>query len=274
MGACDEDPTLACTESTQDTASFARQANQTADVLDSKCLEVETFTTVKRNLLEHGLPLMLRTTETGNSFSEYFVCIHSGGEHFSLLDRKICRDKNNFHYAWEDLRSYHFVQPVPQIQEVAAERQALQPSGYFTEEVVRCTFSESCCPQQMDLMFKSKEALQCMVEILQSKMLNETVHSSLSPGTTRTPSCTGAFLESGSASPANEVFLVPSPDPTPQAVVRPSSPLPTIAWPSPKSAEAPTTAEVPPKEEGSEHSERPADWALMSQRSLNSFYAV
>ncbi|CAJ1349840.1 unnamed protein product [Effrenium voratum] len=38
-GACDEDPTLACTESTQDTASFARQANQTADVLDSKCLE-------------------------------------------------------------------------------------------------------------------------------------------------------------------------------------------------------------------------------------------
>ena len=41
---------------------------------------------------------------------------------------------------------------------MAAERQELKPLGYYTAELMRCTFSESCCPQQIDMLFKSKEA--------------------------------------------------------------------------------------------------------------------
>ena len=68
-------------------------------------------TAERRNLVEHGLPLMLRVGEVGNRFSEllglqeltrrssccaranrcttsvdrrYFVCVHKGGDNFSL----------------------------------------------------------------------------------------------------------------------------------------------------------------------------------------------
>ena len=34
----------------------------------------------------------------------------------------------------------------------------LKPVGYYTAELMRCTFSESCCPQEIDMIFKSKEA--------------------------------------------------------------------------------------------------------------------
>lgn len=247
-----------------------------ANSLKSKCLEVETLCTVKRNLLEHGLPLMLRTVVLGNRFAEYFVCIHKGGEHFSLLDRKVSRDKNNFHYAWEDMQKYHFVEydgHTEEAGEVANERKELWTNGYYTREMMRCTFSESCCPQQMDMMFRSKEALQCVVDIFDSKLKarrNQTSQTSISPST-QTPSCHGAFnLEDWAwtpSSPEHQVW-VPSPESTPQAV-NPSTPLPTMAWPSP----SPKSAEVliqPPETD----SERPPDWASMSERSLNSFYAV
>lgn len=255
-----------------------RQERSLADTLDSKCLEVETFSTVRRNLMEHGLPLMLRTAELGNSLHEYFVCIHKGGEHFSLLDRKVSRDKNNFHYAWEDLRKYHFVEYMQQQDgaEVAAERQELKPSGYYTSELVRCTFSESCRPQQIDLMFRSKEALQCVIDIFQSKMnakLHPTNQATMSPNNTAsTLSCPGfqtnwiPFPDS----PKPEAWTPlwgPSPDATPQAV-RASSPLPVVPWPSP----SPRSEMMVPLPESD--SERPPDWAAMSERSLNSFYAV
>lgn len=229
--------------------------------------------------MEHGLPLMLHTAELGNGLHEYFVCIHKGGEHFSLLDRKVSRDKNNFHYAWEDLRKYHFVEYIAQQDgaEVAAERKELKPSGYYTNELVRCTFSESCRPQQIDLMFRSKEALHCVIDIFQSKMnakLHPTNQATMSPNNTAsTLSCPGLNFETNwipfPDSPKPEAWAPlwgPSPDATPQAV-RASSPLPVVPWPLPSTSEM----IVPPPESDSD---RPPDWAAMSERSLNSFYAV
>lgn len=251
-------------------------------MMDSKCLEVETFSTVKRNLAEHGLPLLLRTAELGNTFDEYFVCIHKGGEHFSLLDRKVSRDKNNFHYAWEDVQKFHFVEYNQQedVPEVAAERKELKHSGYHTSEVMRCTFSQSCCPQQIDLMFRSKEALQCVVDIFQSKMRteNQQIHqvrsSSMTGSNATTLSCPGLTSETNwtpfPSSPEHEVMWVPSPESTPQAV-HVSSPLPVVEWPT---YPTPTPENVLPPPERESDSDRPADWAAMSERSLNSFYAV
>ncbi|CAE7341718.1 unnamed protein product [Symbiodinium pilosum] len=171
-----QQPTQAMDSWFDSVPDWTRQAQSVTigDTLDSKCLEVESFS-MNRNLVEHGLPLMLRVPEIGSRFSEYFVCVHKGGENFSLLDRRISREKHNFHYAWEDVSIYHYIQSLlPQDEsssEVAAERPAQALKNYYTDEVVRCTFSDKCNPRQIDLMFRTKQALQCWVHLMQSKLL-------------------------------------------------------------------------------------------------------
>eukprot|EP00434_Breviolum_minutum_P016807 symbB.v1.2.014827.t1/scaffold1085.1/size139158/1 len=121
---------------------------------------------------------------------------------------------------------------------------------------MRCTFSQSCCPQQIDLIFRSKEALQCVVDIFQSKMRTEKqqIHqvrsSSITGSNATTLSCPGLASEA----------------------VHVSSPLPVVEWPT---YPTPTPENVVrPPETVVCDSDRPADWAAMSERSLNSFYAV
>ncbi|CAE7198964.1 unnamed protein product [Symbiodinium sp. CCMP2592] len=223
------------------------------------------------------------------------------------LDRRISREKHNFHYAWEDVSIYHYVQPVlPEAgdssPEVAAERPAQALKSYYTDEVVRCTFHAKCNPRQIDLMFKTKQALHCWVHLLQSKLLvkiSQVVHPSLSPcgveTTLPTPSTSSLPL------PLPHAHWVPMDLDSPQAeTVWEPSPSPTTATSPQNDAEGgdpqdPVSEDAEARQEkdtetsrassvrgpsvasrsGSLHSsERPPDWATMSERSLNSFYAV
>mmetsp|Transcript_134196 Transcript_134196/g.189605 ORF Transcript_134196/g.189605 Transcript_134196/m.189605 type:complete len:397 (-) Transcript_134196:74-1264(-) len=306
-----QQPTQATDSWFDSVPDWTRQAESVSigDTLDSKCLEVESFS-MNRNLVEHGLPLMLRVGEVGNRFSEYFVCVHKGGDNFSLLDRRISREKHNFHYAWEDVSIYHYVQPVlPETPtqagdsspEVAAERPAQALKSYYTDEVVRCTFHAKCNPRQIDLMFKTKQALQCWVHLLQSKLLvkiSQVVHPSLSPcgveATLPTPSTSSLPLPLPHAhwvpmdldSPQAETVWEPSPSPTTATSPEndaeggdPQDPVSEDADEARQEKETETSRASSARQSvarsGSLHSsERPPDWATMSERSLNSFYAV
>jgi len=300
-----QQPTQATDSWFDSVPDWTRQAESVSigDTLDSKCLEVESFS-MNRNLVEHGLPLMLRVGEVGNRFSEYFVCVHKGGDNFSLLDRRISREKHNFHYAWEDVSIYHYVQPVlPEAgdcsPEVAAERPAQALKSYYTDEVVRCTFHAKCNPRQIDLMFKTKQALQCWVHLLQSKLLvkiSQVVHPSLSPcgveATLPTPSSSSLPLPHAHwvpmdlDSPQAETVWEPSPSPTTATSLQNDAqggdlqdPVSEDADEARQEKESATSRASSARQSvarsGSLHSsERPPDWATMSERSLNSFYAV
>eukprot|EP00434_Breviolum_minutum_P022478 symbB.v1.2.019837.t2/scaffold1644.1/size164340/7 len=108
----------------------------------------------------------------------------------------------------------------------------------------------------------------------EKQQIHQVRSSSMTGSNATTLSCPGLTSETSwtpfPSSPEHEVMWVPSPQSTPQAV-HVSSPLPVVQWPT---YPTPTPENVVPLPERESDSDRPADWAAMSERSLNSFYAV